>query len=243
MLKRLREAQLIWPSLMTLAALGVLISLGTWQVQRKVWKDGLIASIQARVGEPPVALEEPADAWITLGEQEYRPVLVTGRFRHGDERHLFAVENGEPGWHVLTPLETARGHIVLVNRGFVPEALKDAAKRTAGQVEGPVTMVGLVRHADTKGTFEPDPDLKRNMWFWRDLPAMAASVGLAGADKHVLPFLVDARAEPANLGGWPRGGTTRLEISNRHLEYVLTWYGLAVTLLAVFLAYAVPRLR
>ena len=58
-----------------------------------------------------------------------------------------------------------------------------------------------------------------------------------------VPFFVDADAEPANPGGFPRGGATRLVLPNRHLEYALTWYGLALTLIGVFTAFARGRLR
>ncbi len=236
-----RWRALFWPAAFTLAMLPVLLGLGVWQLQRLAWKEGLIASINAELGKAPVPLEQPADAWTALGTQEYRPVSVAGRFRHGDERRLFATGDGEMGWHIYTPLETDGGHILFVNRGFVPDALKDTARRAAGQIEGQASVQGLVRKPGVKGWFEPDADTARNIWYWRDLGSMTAS--LPEADRaRVLPFFVDATAEPANPGGWPKGGVTRLDIPNRHLEYALTWFGLAATLIAVFAAFAWTRL-
>jgi surfeit locus 1 family protein len=58
-----------------------------------------------------------------------------------------------------------------------------------------------------------------------------------------VPFFVDADAEPANPGGFPKGGVTRLTLPNRHLEYALTWYGLALTLVGVYAVFAAGRLR
>lgn len=233
---------LIPAALATLVALALLIGLGVWQLERLAWKEGLIAAINEGLRQPPVPLEEPPDAWKALAGAEYRPVSVTGRFRHGEERHLFAVQDGEMGWHVYTPLETRGGNVVMVNRGFVPETLKDPARRAAGQVAGEVTVQGLLRRPGVRGWFEPDADAVRNVWYWRDLAGMTAS--LPEADRaRVLPLFVEAAAEPANPGGWPRGGVTRLDIPNRHLEYALTWFGLAATLLAVFGAFAWSRLR
>lgn len=233
---------LIPAALATLVALALLIGLGVWQLERLAWKEGLIAAINEGLRQPPVTLEEPPDAWTALAGAEYRPVSVTGRFRHGEERHLFAVQDGEMGWHVYTPLETRGGNVVMVNRGFVPETLKDPARRAAGQVAGEVTVQGLLRRPGVRGWFEPDADAVRNVWYWRDLAGMTAS--LPEADRaRVLPLFVEAAAEPANPGGWPRGGVTRLDIPNRHLEYALTWFGLAATLLAVFGAFAWSRLR
>lgn len=233
---------LLWPAVFTLALLPILLGLGFWQLQRLAWKENLIASIHAEVGKPPAPLEQPADAWKELGQLEYRPVSVTGHFRHGDERRLFASGDGVTGWHIYTPLETEGGNILFVNRGFVPEELKEPGARAAGETEGPVTVTGLVRKPAVKGSFDPDPDTVHNVWYWRDLAGMTAS--LPEADRgRVLPFFVDAAAAPANPGGWPKGGVTRLDIPNRHLEYVLTWFGLAATLVAMFGVFAWTRLR
>lgn len=234
---------LFWPTVMTLLALPILIGLGVWQLERLAWKDHLIASIADGLRKTPAPLEQPADAWKALARLEYVPVSVRGRFRHADERHLFATADGVMGWHVYTPLETEGGHVVLVNRGFVPDQLKDPAKRPAGQVADAVTVTGLLRQPGVRGWFEPEPDRVRNVWYWRDLDALAASLPADVPRDRILPFFVDAAAEPANPGGWPKGGVTRLDIPNRHLEYALTWFGLAATLVAVFAAYAWPRFR
>ena len=58
-----------------------------------------------------------------------------------------------------------------------------------------------------------------------------------------MPFTIDADARPEPPGGLPRGGVTRLDLPNRHLEYALTWYGLALTLIGVYAAFAASRLR
>jgi surfeit locus 1 family protein len=237
-----KRGGLVAATVMTVLALPILIGLGVWQLERLAWKESLIAAITEGLGKAPARLEQPADAWRELAQHEYRPVAVTGHFRHGDERHLFAVDGGTPGWHVYTPLETEGGKVLLVNRGFVPETLKDPASRREGQIEGTVTVKGLVRKAGVRGWFEPDADPARNIWYWRDLAGMAASLGAAD-QARVLPFFVDAAADPANPGGWPKGGVTRLDIPNRHLEYALTWFGLAAALAAVFGVFVRARLR
>ena len=233
---------LLWPGLMTLVSLPILIGLGVWQLERLAWKEGLIASIAAEVGKAPLPLEQPADAWKALETEEYRPVSVRGRFRHADERHLFASADGATGWHVYTPLETEGGHVLFVNRGFVPDTMKDGATRASGQVDGVVEVRGLLRKPGVHGWFEPDADRARNVWYWRDLPGLTASLGSDVDQAKVLPFFVDALSEPANPGGWPKGGVTRLEIPNRHMEYALTWFGLAATLVVIFAVFAWPRL-
>lgn len=234
---------MLWPAVLTLAALPILIGLGVWQLDRLAWKEELIAAINEGLGQRPVPLEQPADAWKELAGKEYRPVSVVGRFRHGDERFVFATAGREMGWHVYTPLETEGGNLLLVNRGFVPDRLKDPGSRTAGQPEGQVTVQGLVRKPGVEGWFDPEADTARNAFYWRDLGGMTASLPAEEDRARVLPLFVDAAAEPANPGGWPKGGVTRLDIPNRHLEYALTWFGLAATLIAVFAAFAWTRLR
>lgn len=234
---------LVPAALATLVAFAILVGLGVWQLERLAWKNGLIADIERSRDKAPADLETPKDAWKALGKEEYRPVSATGQFRHQDERHLFAVQGGEAGWHVYTPLETKGGNILFVNRGFVPDRLKAPQSRPEGQIEGTVTVVGLVRAPGVRGSFEPDRDPAKNVWYWRDLAGMVASLGIPGAWERMLPFFVDAEAEPANPGGWPKGGVTRLEIPNRHLEYALTWFGLAGALLAVFGAFVWSRLN
>jgi len=90
--------------------------------------------------------------------------------------------------------------------------------------------------------FSPEHDAKTGVWYWRDFDGMARAALGPEAGK-AMRFFLDAEAEPPNPGGWPKGGTTRLTLPNRHLEYALTWYGLAAALIGVLVAFAVGRLR
>lgn len=231
----------LWPTLAMLVALALLIGLGTWQVQRLHWKEGLIARIEARAHAEPVTIEQALRLASQTGDVEYLRVRLNGRFRHADEMHLYAIsEAGAPGWRIITPFVTVSGPIVLVDRGFVPLALKEPATRMAGQVEGVQTVVGLARAAEKQGLFTPDNDAVKNVWYWRDLGAMSR-VAVGEADRgRVAPFFVEAEAA-AIPGGWPKGGATRLDLPNRHLEYALTWYGLAVALLTVYVVFMFGR--
>jgi len=101
----------------------------------------------------------------------------------------------------------------------------------------------LVRRPTPRGSFVPASEPERNMFYWPDYPSMLSSAREAGKELTPLPFFVDADAEPANAGGFPRGGVTRLVLPNRHLEYALTWYGLALTLIGIFAAFSRGRLR
>ncbi len=245
MLRRLHSAGLVWPTLLALAGLVVLVGLGTWQLQRKAWKEGLIARISERTHAAPASLAEALLRWGHTGDVEYLRVTASGRFRHETEQYFYALHpKYGPGYHVYTALATEAGPIVWVNRGYVPADLKDPAKRAAGQPDGTVRVVGLARAPGRPGPFTPANDPQHNLWYWRDLEGMTKAAFAAGREPpDVAPFSLDAEAEPPNPGGFPEGGTTVLELPNRHLEYAVTWFGLAGTLLAVFLAFARGRLR
>lgn len=217
---------------LALAALAfvTLISLGNWQVRRLHWKEALLASVEQQLQAPPIALAE-AEA-LPRSEIEYRPIEVTGRFEHDRERHFFATYQGQSGYYVYTPLRLADGRAIFVNRGFVPFDMKDAATRPEGQVTGTVTVTGLARdRLDAKPSFAvPENDIAQNIFYWKDIDAMAQSTGLS-ADE-VVPFFVDADDAP-NPGGLPVGGVTRISFPNDHLQYAITWYGLAAVLAVI----------
>lgn len=235
---------LLAPGIAALAALAILIGLGTWQLQRMAWKDDLLARIEARAFGAPGAVM-PESAWPSWRAEadEFRRVRVTGTFLHRYEtpvHGLAPAERGAPvqGFYLFTPLRLADGAVVFVNRGFVPTELRDPAARPESRPEGEVTVTGLVRAPEERGWFRPDDVPQANRWFVRDPRAFAAAQGL----ERVAPFYVEADATP-NPGAWPRGGQTRLALPNNHLQYALTWYGIAATLVAVFGAFALRRLQ
>jgi surfeit locus 1 family protein len=216
-----------------IAVLAVLLSLGTWQVERLHWKEGLLADIAERRAAAPVPLTEVEAIERQGGDIEYRRVSVTGTFDHSKERHFFATFGGQTGFYVYTPMTLADGRILFVNRGFVPYELKDIAKRKAGEVEGVQTVIGFARtRLDGKpSALVPDNDLQKNIFYWKDLSAMTTTAGLDPS--KVLPFFVDVDASVTNPGGWPKGGVTQFDLPNSHLQYAVTWYGLAAALVAV----------
>lgn len=241
-LQKLRHARLVWPTLFALGSLAVLVGLGTWQLERKRWKEDLLAKIAARVQGDPVPLSRAEQLARSGGDIEYLHVSASGRFHHDKERYLYAPAPSGLGWHVYTPLEVAPGRVAWVNRGFVPNERKAPEQRAAGQVTGESEVRGLVRAPARRNTFTPDNDVARNLWYWPDVAAMTASA-FGAASIEALPFVVDADARPEPPGGLPKGGVTRIALSNRHLEYAVTWYGIALTLIGVYLAFAINRLR
>lgn len=228
-------------SLLAAVCLAVLIGLGRWQLQRLAWKESLIVRVEERSRTAPLSLKTVEAQWRKTGDVEYQRVTARGRFLHDKERYYFAPGRRGRGWHVYTPLQLSDGRVLWVNRGFVPEKLKDRTRRREGLTAGLTSIVGLARASGIKDQFTPDNDVARNVWFWRDLASMAASA----YDKTriaTVPFFVEAGLQPVP-GGWPLGGVTRVRLSNRHWEYALTWFGLAAALVGVYAAFVWGKLR
>ena len=225
-------------------ALVILLSLGTWQVKRLAWKEGLLATIHERMTSAPKPLADVAAMEMAGSDIDYLAVTATGRFLHEHEQFFFATHKGATGWFVYTPLDLDDGSgIVFVNRGFVPYDDKDPARRPQGQVEGEVTVTGLARTAiaEKPSFLVPENDPQNGVYYWKDLSAMSEQAGF-GTDTPVMHLFIDADATP-NPGGWPMGGVTLVDLPNSHLQYAITWYGLALALFAVTAVFVRRRYR
>jgi surfeit locus 1 family protein len=232
---------LVGMKVFTACILALLVGLGVWQLKRLEWKEGLIARIEARSKAPPITLPQALEAARKDRDVNYLRVAVEGRFLNDKERYLYALSDETAGWDVITPLATADGDVVLIDRGFVPDALRDPASRPLGQTGEGVMVTGLLRAPDTQAQFVPDNDPARNRWFWRDLAGMTASM-FPGGSTRVAPFFLDAERSEVP-GDWPRGGQTRLALPNNHLQYAMTWFVLAFCIAVIYVFYVRSRRR
>jgi surfeit locus 1 family protein len=219
-----------------LSAALVFIALGTWQIQRLFWKLDLIARVDARVHAEAIAPPAKAE-WKSLqpNEIEYRHVALRGVFDHSRETLVQAVTERGAGFWVLTPLTQADGVTVVVNRGFVPPDRRDPQSRIEGQLEGEVSVSGLLRLNEPGGAFLRSNDPAKGNWYSRDVVAIAEEKRLSNA----APYFVDADAT-ANPGGLPVGGLTIVQFRNSHLVYAFTWFTLAI--MSIVLTIMIPRL-
>jgi surfeit locus 1 family protein len=233
-----------------LLAFAVLIALGTWQIERKAWKEALIASLTERLAAPPVALP-PASDWATLDRtrDEYRRVKFTASLDNAREALVFAAASAfrpdvtTPGYWAFTPARLGgpvddsvigkHDRVVIVNRGFVPDARRDPKTRPEGDVSGMVEITGVLRWPDKRHWFTPADDPGHNLWFARDPAAIAAAKGLDPKTTAAAPFYIEQEAPPPP-GGLPQPGRLVVALPDNHLQYALTWYGLAAVLAVVF---------
>ncbi len=255
MLLRLAKANLLLPALLSVIGIVILLGLGTWQWNRKTWKDNIQATLKSRGAAPPTAATAiwpglPCHDLVNTGLAnpcEYQPVSLRGVFDHTRERHIFTAAPQAPGlaadrgFWIFTPLRLdGSGKTVFVNRGFVPEDRKDAAKRVLGQTTQSVEIVGLYRSAQERGAFDNQNDPVKNIWYVRN-PSEMWPADNDGPINDLWAYVDQTSPIPA--GGWPLPLAGKVELSNRHLEYAITWYGLALTLIGVFGSFAWGRLK
>jgi surfeit locus 1 family protein len=179
-----------------------------------------------QLGAAPVSLDQAI-----AKPREYLRVSASGTFDYQGEIFLLATARGKAGWQVVTPFRSETGAVVLVDRGFVPEDLRDPEKRKGSQPSGPVEVTGYAsRHPLGRGLFTPDNDAAGNNWYWWDIPAMLA-FGRIDPGARVAPFILHAL--PGAKDTLPRPSPPLIGVNNNHLQYALTWFGLAIVLAVV----------
>lgn len=203
--------RMIFPLLLGLAGAAVLISLGVWQVQRLQWKQGVLAEIAARINAAPVAVPETPDP----EADRFLPVTVSGELS-GEEIHVLVSTKTEgAGFRVISPIQTNAGRRLLVDRGFIRDEMK-GNDRPAGEV----SVTGNLHWPDEIDGYTPEPDLGANIWFARDVPALAKAL-------KTEPVLIVARATSETDPAVTPMPVDTSGIPNDHLEYAVTWFGLA----------------
>lgn len=230
------------PALATLVMVGVLCGLGFWQLQRKAEKEALIAALDARIAAMPVALPPPRD-WsaLTPAKDEFRRVRFSAIFKPGEAKvyagagSALRADVSGPGVWLFGAASLPSGETIVVDRGFVADGEQGRIAPASGEAD----FVGVLRFPETPGLFTPAADRSQGgLWFARDHLSMAQAKDWG----VVAPFYVDLE-QPAPAGGVPKPGPVEVHLRNEHLNYALTWFGLALVVAASFLVWLVQQLR
>ena len=209
------------PLLFGLIGAGILVGLGLWQMQRLSWKEGVLAEIEDRIGGDA----RPLPVMVDPEAQRYQPVALEGEILPGALRVLVSRKQIGAGYLIVSPFRTEDGRLVLLDRGFTRDENKDAARRS-----GPAEVLGNLHWPDDRTSSTPENDVAGNIWFARDIGAMAEALGTE-------PLLVVARrVTPGDPAIEPMPVDTS-GIPNDHLQYAITWYSLALGLLVIYVIY------
>ena len=239
--------KLLFPTLAAMAGLAVLLKLGFWQLDRLDQKNALISRVEAGVSSNPVPAPEPADWGGLTIEDDYKRISVSGTFLEGVVFYYTALTSSVgpydgPGYLVYSPFQTSDGWRLMINRGFIPQDLPEDVRKAA--ITAPVgeqEITGLLRLSEKPTWTTPAADPKSRIWFARDTSGMAEMVGVATG--NLAPFSVDAGLVENPPSVLPQAGETVVRFKNDHLGYALTWFGLAATLVGVYLAFVAHMLR
>lgn len=216
--------RLILPLIFGIVGTAILVSLGTWQLRRMVWKETILAEIDARITDLPVAVPANPDP-IT---DRFLPVTASGVIKGnatGEELHvLVSVKKVGPGYRIISAFETD-GRRILLDRGFIFTPHKDDVRP-----EVTATISGNLHWPDEIDSYTPDNDLAKNIWFSRDVATMAKAL-------NAEPVLLIARQTSENDPAVTPLPVDSAGIPNDHLQYVVTWFGLAAVWVIMTLYY------
>jgi cytochrome oxidase assembly protein ShyY1 len=234
-----KGASLLGPAIFAVAGFAVLIALGTWQLERKAWKDGLVATLDERVSAVPVAIPAATD-WpaLTRENSEFRRVRFTAEPLGRPPAYVYTGGSAlrpdikAPGYFVFAPVRIPTGEVVVVNAGYV-------ADREHPVSGGKTEIVGYLRWPERPSWFIAAHDSSGTTWFVRDHRAMAK---VKNWGEGVAPFYIDQES-PMPPGGLPRPGPLTVKLRNDHLGYAITWFGLAAALAIIFVVWAGARRR
>jgi cytochrome oxidase assembly protein ShyY1 len=224
----------------TLIIVATLLSLGFWQLQRRAVKHALIANLDTRLAEAPVALPSP-DRWsaMSAATDEFRRVTFAATYRPLPDAMVYSSGSGVrpdvPGavtWAFL-PAALPNGATVVINAGFVQNTMQERNQQDRAvkslRTGTPTTLTGYLRYPETAGTLTPHDDVAKRLWFNRDQRAMASALGWG----EVAPFYVDLES-PVPANGIPKPGPLVVRLKDDHMQYAITWFSLALAVVIAF---------
>jgi surfeit locus 1 family protein len=244
-LRSTRRSGVLDATVFAITGIVILIGLGIWQLDRRTLKEALVEKTTARLATTPSSLP-PREQWARLNQaaDEFRRVTFPAEFLNDKEALVYNAgfalrpDVSGQGYWVFAPARLPGGSIVVVNRGFVPTDRKDASTRAQGALTVLVDVIGVMRWPELRGLFTPADEPDNNVWYLRDHRLMAQAKDWGA----VAPFYID-QEDPLPAGGLPRAGRLVVSLPNNHLQYAITWFGLALALAGVYLTWLVGRRR
>lgn len=203
------------PMIVGVGGFCLLIVLGVWQSSKVADKNAVIADAEQRLAAPSSALPDVPDAQ----RDNYKRVVIEGRFVNAEESYFLTSQTLKgPGFSVIVPFETTDGRRVLVDRGYVPQNLRDPAARAATTIEGQTKVEGVLRWPDDTSSWTLDADQSKREFYSRE-------VGPLSDFMNTEPLMV--LASETSGSDWPRGSKSQVNIRNSHLPYAIQWFLIA----------------
>lgn len=223
-----------------LVTVAILAGLGFWQLERRDQKHALIAALNARLTAEPIPLP-PSAEWpnLTAADDEFRRVHFVATFENKPDAMIYTSSSAvrtdikAPGAWAFLPAQLKSGEQVVVNAGYVPNEMQGRAEEdraVAPLLTGkPELMTGYLRFPERSGVLTAHEDVRKRLWFTRDIPGIAASLDWG----KVAPFYIDLET-PVPADAVPKPGALMPKLRDNHLQYAITWFGLALAVLTTF---------
>jgi surfeit locus 1 family protein len=233
----------------TIFTVVVLLGLGFWQLQRRAEKHALLAALSERLAAAPGDLPSAAQ-WsaLTPARDEFRRVRFSAVFEPRPDAMVYSAGSAVrddisgPGTWAFMPARLPEGRTVAVNAGFVQNTMQDRAQQdraVSPLVTGaPATLTGYLRFPESAGALTPSENPAKRLWFVRDHRSMAKVLGWGA----VAPFYIDLES-PVPPSGVPKPGPLGIHLKDDHLQYAITWFGLAAAVMIAFLVWLRGRWR
>ena len=223
-----------FPLFAFIVALSILLGLSGWQIKRLNWKTDLISQRISSFESDPISfvnLNQPE-------KNEFRKVFVDGQLLNEFEMYMPALsKRGNNGFHILVPLKTTSGKLIIYDTGWVPLKIKEKEKRLLNISKNSQTFEAVIRTSGRKGYFQPDNDTDTNTWFFVEPELMSKYLKMNFENEYYL------EAVKNGPNGFPLGNQTRIYLRNNHLQYALTWFMIACGLVGVFFFANIKKIK
>lgn len=217
----------IVPLVVGLVGVAILASLGTWQLRRLAWKDAILADIETRIAADPVSIPDVPDP----ERDRFLSVATRGEITDQEVHVLVSTKDVGAAFRIIALFQTEDGRRLLLDRGIVPDEAKDAPRPPVT-----ATIRGNLHWPDETDAFTPDADRDSNLWYARDVDALSAELAAE-------PFLVVMRSTSEAAPPVTPLPVSTSGIPNDHLQYAITWFGLALVWTAMTLYWIARRAR
>ena len=220
-----------WLTIFFIPSLILLLGLGIWQLKRLEVKSEIIKTFKDRAYSNPINL--PFNN-VKINAVEFKRVVVKGFFLNDKEIYLNGkTYEGNAGFHVITPFKTNNDQIVFVNRGWVSEKYRLPSSRPFSIINKEIEIDTILRSPQKKGYFVPENDPKNGFWFTLNPKEIANWLEI---ENSITSFYLDVLRKK-DIITLPIAPKINIDIRNVHLNYALTWFGIALSLIGVYLSY------
>jgi surfeit locus 1 family protein len=225
----------LFTTLLTLALMVLLVSLGRWQLRRADEKRALFDSFAAGTD-----VTRQIDGSTPLLPR-YQHIEANGHYDQARQVLIDNMMNGEQvGYFVITPFALAGGSWVLVNRGWVPLGASRADRPAIPVAADARRIRGRADHMPSPGIHMGTPAALAPPYpVVGAFPTRADMARLLGESSWT-PATDLVLLDPGEPDGYVRNWTAPGFPPIRHIAYAVQWFALALTL---FIIYIVTNLR